>query len=312
MEYPVKLEEITFEDKFTDSLPLVSVIVPSFNHRHFVGETINSILLQTYSRIQLIVIDDGSTDGSVELIAALAEQHSFEFIAQTNVGLIATLNRAKKLVRGKYVSLCASDDFYHLQKIERLVNFLESQPDYAMVHSKIILVDDESKEIKRIDERCSSGHVFGPLLRGDFYVNGLSALVRADVYSQFEYLPFYIEDWYMWLRIAERYSLGYVGEYLAYYRRHGSNMSGNVDKMMISEKSILDFFNHSPEYPIAILRWREKWFNYYATQLDPASRLKAFTLGFEILSHHHWSVRVLKGWVRWFWSSIRAIFTKYR
>jgi alpha-1,3-rhamnosyltransferase len=308
MEYPVPSIEMTFGDNSSGGLPLVSVIVPSFNHRRFVGETINSILCQTYSHIQLIVIDDGSSDGSAEFIAALAEQHSFEFIAQTNVGLIATFNRAKKLVRGKYVSLCASDDFYHPSKIERLVNFLESQPDYALVHSKIILVDDESKETKRIDEHCPSGHVFGPLLRGDFYVNGLSALFRADVYRQFEYRPFYIEDWYMWLRIAEKYPLGYVDEYLAYYRRHGSNMSGNVDKMMASEKSILDCFNDSAEYPRAIVRWREKWFNYHAAQLDPASRSKAFRLGCEILSHHHWSVRVLIGWCRWFWSTTRAIF----
>jgi alpha-1,3-rhamnosyltransferase len=288
-------------------LPLVSVILPSFNHRRFVGESIDSVLRQTYPNIQLIVIDDGSTDGSADDIAGLAKQHGFEFIAQANAGVIATLNRAKQLVRGKYVSLTASDDFYHPQKIERLVNFMESHPDYALVHAKIIQVDDQSKETQRIDEHCHSGQVFGHLLRGDFHVNGLSALVRADVYSQFQYGQFYIDDWYMWLRIAEQYPVGYVDEYLAYYRRHDNHLSGKADKMMAAEKSILACFSHTPEYPEAVLRWREKWFNYYASQPDAASRTQALGLGRELLSQHRWSTTVFKGWVRWLWSAARAV-----
>lgn len=288
-------------------LPLVSVILPSFNHRRFVGESIDSVLRQTYPNIQLIVIDDGSTDGSADYIASLAEQHGFEFIAQSNSGVIATLNRAKQLVRGKYVSFTASDDFYHPQKIERLVNFMELHPEYALVHAKIIQVDDQSKETQRIEEHCPSGQVFGALLRCDFHVNGLSALVRADVYSQFEYGQFYIDDWYMWLRIAEQYPVGYVNEYLAYYRRHDNHLSGKADKMMSAEKSILECFAHTPEYPEAVLRWREKWFNYYASQPDPASRTQALGLGRELLSQHRWSATVLKGWARWLWSTARAV-----
>lgn len=291
----------------TAELPLVSVILPSFNHRRFVGESIDSVLRQTYPNIQLIVLDDGSTDGSAEYIACLAEQHGFEFIAYANAGLIATLNRAKQRVRGKYVSLCASDDFYHPQKIERLVSFMESHPEYALVHAKIIQVDDHSKETERIDEHCPSGQVFGPLLRGDFHVNGLSALVRADVYSQFQYGQFYIDDWYMWLRIAKQYPVGYLDEYLAYYRRHDNHLSGKADKMMAAEKSILDCFVHTLEYPEAVLRWREKWFNHYAIQSDPVSRTQALGLGRELLSQHRWSTAVIKGWVRWLWSAARTI-----
>lgn len=288
-------------------LPLVSVILPSFNHRRFVGESIESVLRQTYPNIQLIVIDDGSTDGSADYIASLVEHHRFEFIAQANAGLIATLNRAKQLVRGKYVSLAASDDFYHPKKIERLVDFMESHPEYALVHAKIIQVDDQSKEILRIDEPCFSGRVFGALLCGDFHLNGLSALVRADVYSQFQYGQFYIDDWYMWLRIAEQYPVGYVDEYLAYYRRHDNHLSGKANKMMAAEKSILDCFAHTPAYPEAVLRWREKWFNYYASQPDPSSRKQALGLGRELLSQQRWSATVIKGWVRWLWTATRAV-----
>jgi alpha-1,3-rhamnosyltransferase len=288
-------------------LPLVSVILPSFNHRQFVLESIESVLHQTYPRIQLIVFDDGSTDGSAEFIAGLAKQNGFEFIAQANTGLIATLNRAKQLVRGKYVSLTASDDYYHPEKIRRLVSFLEAHPEYAMVHSKIIHVNDQSKEILRIDEKCPSGQIFGTLLRGECHVNGLSALVRADIYSQFHYGQFYIDDWYMWLRIAEQYPVGYVDEYLAYYRRHDNHLSGKADKMMAAEKSILDCFTYAPEYKEAVLRWHEKWFHYFASQQDPASRAQALVLGRELLLQQRWSATFFKGWARWLWSITRAV-----
>jgi len=287
---------------FVSELPLVSVILPSFNHRHFVLESIESVLQQTYPSIQLIVLDDGSTDGSAEYIAGLAERHGFEFIAQANAGLITTLNRAKQLVRGKYVSLTASDDYYHPEKIHRLVSFMEEHPEHAMVHSKIIQVDDRSKETLRIDEKCPSGRVFGALLRGDIHINGLSALIRADIYSQFEYGQFYIDDWYMWLRIAEQYPVGYVDEYLAYYRRHDNHLSGKADKMMAAEKTILECFAHTPDYEVAVLKWHEKWFHHYAGKRDPASRTRAFQLGRELVQQNRWSVTVLKGWARWLWS----------
>jgi alpha-1,3-rhamnosyltransferase len=285
--------------------PLVSVILPSYNHRRFVAESIDSVLRQTYPNIQLIVIDDGSTDGSVELISQLAASHGFHFESQRNRGLVNTLNRAKGLIEGKYVSLSASDDFYHPQKIERLVDYLEAHPEFAMVHSKIIQVDDESREIVRIDGNCKSGWIFRPLLLGEFHVNGLSALVRADVYSQFHYGQFYIDDLFMWLSIAERYPIGFVDEYLAYYRRHDNHLTGNADRMMAGEKQILDHFAHAPDYSEAVMRWRVKWFRYHAAQRDPALRATAIRLGVDLLRDRRLTASVAKGWGRFAISAIR-------
>lgn len=285
--------------------PLVSVILPSYNHRRFVAESIGSVLRQTYPNIQLIVIDDGSTDGSAELIAELAATHGFHFVVQPNAGLVATLNRAKALVQGKYVSLLASDDFYHPRKIERLVDFMETRPYYAMVHSKIVLVDDTSREVGRIDEACPSGMVFGPLLCGKFHINGLSALVRTDVYRSFEYGSFYIDDLYMWLSIAAHHPIGYLDEYLSYYRRHDNHLSGQIRKMMAGEKAILDCFTSSPEYPEAVMRWREKWFRHHAAQDDPILRAEALRMGKGLLRDRRLTAAVLKGWARLAVSSIR-------
>lgn len=98
-----------------------------------------------------------------------------------------------------------------------------------------------------------------------------------------------------------------MDESLAYYRRHDNHLSGKADKMMAAEKSILECFAYTPEYPEAVLRWREKWFNYYASQPDPASRKRALELGRELLSLHRWSATVFKGWVRLLWSAARVV-----
>ena len=106
-------------------LPLVSVIVPCYNHEKYVEETIESIVNQTYENIELIVIDDGSKDASPQIIEELSKKYNFKFIHRSNKGLSATLNEGIRLSQGKYISVCASDDKLKLDKIEKQVKFME-------------------------------------------------------------------------------------------------------------------------------------------------------------------------------------------
>ncbi len=281
-----------------DMAPLVSVLIPSFNHCRYVARSIESVLNQTYQNIELIVIDDGSSDGSVQVIRNLAARHGFRFEAQENQGVVATLNRAKQMVSGKYVALSASDDYFHPAKIETLVDFMERHPDYALVHSNLIQIDAESREVGRIRERCPSGRVFHELLCGKFHVNGLSALVRADIYARFRYGAYYIDDLYMWLSIAEHHPIGFVDEFLAYYRRHDNHLTGNSEKMEMAERQILECFAHSEHFEEAVLRWREKWFNHYASSRRLDDRRRALERGRSLLRDRCFSPRCLKGWAR--------------
>lgn len=287
--------------------PLVTVILPSYNHARFVEQSIRSVIEQTYGNIHLIVVDDGSTDGSRTLIRALAEKYSFEFVEQKNIGLVETLNRAKRRVRGKYVALTASDDYWHLEKTARQVQFLEANPGYALVHSRIRYVDEHSMEGREIREPCFSGRIFPQLLLGEFHVHGLSALVRADVFSEFEYGRFYIDDLYMWLKIAERYPIGYLDESLAYYRRHDNHLTGNPEMMMAGEKEILDQFSSSEHYTEAAMRWRERWFQHWASLPGGPSIKKAFAIGKELWFNRRWSLAALLGWLRLLWACARNV-----
>ena len=134
-------------------MPLVSVVVPCYNHEKYVKETIESIINQTYKNIELIVIDDGSKDNSVEAIKEMIPACEkrfprFEFRHRENKGLSATLNEMVDWAEGKYFTGCASDDIMLPSKISLLVEKLESSDDsYSVAFGDAIFIDDNSNEV---------------------------------------------------------------------------------------------------------------------------------------------------------------------
>src|SRR5690349_13476521 len=99
------------------NMPLVSVIVPSYNHEKFITECVESIMQQTYKNFELTVIDDGSRDGSRDILKQLQDKYGFNLVLQENIGLTSTLNKGiQNWGTGKYISFCASDDYWALDK----------------------------------------------------------------------------------------------------------------------------------------------------------------------------------------------------
>lgn len=240
--------------------PLVSVILPSYNHSKYVKQAILSVVNQSYPHIQLIVIDDGSTDDSVNIITLLQKEYNFVFITQSNCGVVNTIRRGLGLATGRYISPFSSDDLYEHFKIERLVELLEGHPDVAVAYGRIGLIDSCGNSIKEIVEPYRSGNIYRNLLRGDFSINGLAALVRKEIYvSAFQH-DSYVDDLPVWLQIAKNNKYIFCKEILAQYRRHDNHLSGNLLKMLQSEEEILLSHKDRPEYAEAIKRWNLRWF----------------------------------------------------
>ena len=131
--------------------PLVSIVVPSYNHASFIEKCINSILTQDYDNYELIVIDDGSTDNSDEILSRLHKKYGFYLEFNKNQGLAKTLNRGfKEIAKGKYLASCASDDYWLPNKLTLQVEFLETNPDYAMVFGKAITSLIESQPANKV------------------------------------------------------------------------------------------------------------------------------------------------------------------
>lgn len=243
-----------------NQMPLVSVLLPSYNHEKYIEESILSVINQTYKNIELIVIDDGSTDNSIKIIKNLNKDNKFLFIEQENCGLMKTLEKLKKYAKGKYISLFSSDDTYSINKIENLVNFMENNDQYAMVYAKIINIDHLSNEVLKVDENYDDGDIFDKLLKGKFFINGLATLIKKDIFNSFSYNQYYIDDLQLWLQIAKNHQIGFVDEYLAYYRKHDNHLSGNLLKMQNAEEQIVNQYKESEYYKEAINEWNLRWF----------------------------------------------------
>lgn len=239
--------------------PLVSVLIPAYNHERYIEEAILSVINQTYKSIELIVADDGSSDRTKDILQHLQQKYQFHLILQDNQGLIKTLRTLRKKAQGKYIALLASDDFFHYEKIEKLVLFLEKYPHYAMVYSKIIVVDCNSQEVMRIEESYCDGKIFNDLLMGKFFINSVGTLIRKDIYMQYDYDEGYIEDLQMWLKIAKKYEIGFYNEFLSYYRKHVNHISSNIFKMQEAEKKILEKYKYEPLYAKAKCQWNVRW-----------------------------------------------------
>lgn len=223
------------------NLPLVSIVVPCYNHEKYVKETIESIINQTYKNIELIVIDDGSKDNSVSVIQELADKYGFTFIHRPNKGLSATLNEGIRLSKGKYFCACASDDIYMLDKIEKQVQFMETNPEYGMCYGKIVEFDDSGYKKEREIKNAKSGWCFEELILSNF-IPAVSQMIKRDIFEDVGNFDedLYIEDWDMWLRIVYKYKIGYVDNYLAYYRLHSNNCSSNTLKMHLAKVTIIN------------------------------------------------------------------------
>jgi len=239
------------------NLPLVTVCIPAYNHERYVGQTIQSVIDQTYENIELIIINDGSKDKTDEVIRKYIPECEkrfvrFEYRNRENRGLSATLNEAVDWAKGKYFSPIASDDIILKEKISILVDKLESLDDsYAVAFGNATFIDEYGKEIyldPRTLTQTSKEKGFNSLLDLVIFHSNLN-YKDPKLFGSYEtlltenYLPapaglgkidkikkvgFWtegnvVEDWEMWLKLSKKYKFAYVDKLVAFYRWHTTN-----------------------------------------------------------------------------------------
>lgn len=237
--------------------PLVSVIVPCYNHEKYVELCINSIIQQTFSDFELIVIDDGSKDSSIEILKNLQEKYGFRLVIQENMGLSATLNKGlQEFAKGKYMTFCASDDYWTLNKLELQVNFMESNPEIPMCYGKAHYIDEDSKILEKYDsqnEVLKGGYIFDDIFTFKLHPP-VNYLFKRTIFFEIGFYDstIYAEDYYMNLQIASKFQIGFINDYLFYYRVDRS--AGKVirfDKVSKSHLMSIEGYKNYPNYKLA-------------------------------------------------------------
>ena len=240
--------------------PLVSVVIPCYNHEQFVQDCIQSVIDQTYQNIELIIIDDGSSDGSVakiqEMLLVCEERFThFEFRHRPNKGLSTTLNEAIEWCQGEYYSAIASDDMMCIKKITLQVEFFLKNLDFKIIglFSGYQLINEENIILgERVKKE--KNYKFNDLFMHNFELPAPTAMLKLSEVKKIggynETLK--IEDWYMWLKLTETGSeLLYINQSLVKYRSHDDNTSKKLVLMNQERLKVLDCFSSHSNYLIA-------------------------------------------------------------
>ena len=230
--------------------PLVTVGVALYNHNKYIVQCLESIIGQTYSNIEIIIVDDGSTDNSFQLAKQYLESQdlnkNYQIFRHFNQGICYTQNKIAKMAKGKYISFIGSDDFWFENKITEQTDFLEKNNDLALVHSSSIKVDKNGKKKGVINpvNKINSGNLFKALIDGSGIINTPSHLYRTSVYKDIGYYDanFKFEDLDFWLRLTKKFKIGFINTYHTYYRRHKNNFSANNQKLLFYHKELLKMY----------------------------------------------------------------------
>lgn len=210
-------------------MPRCSVLMPVYNAERYVGHAVESILRQTWHDFEFLIIDDGSTDRSPEMLRAYAERDPrILLVSRANTGYLRALNEGWPLCRGEYVARMDADDVAMPERLQRQIAFLDAHPDCLMVGCALLRIDAEGDLL--CEERLPEGHaeIEARLLRGRGAIGHPAALIRREALVEVGGYrePYYgAEDHDLWLRLAERGRLANLPEALLKCRVHAGNFT---------------------------------------------------------------------------------------
>jgi glycosyltransferase involved in cell wall biosynthesis len=235
--------------------PLVSIVVPTYNRAHLLPAAIESLRRQTWADFEIVIVDDGSKDGTAGVIAELAARDPrVRGFAKPNGGIADTLNFGFARTRGKYVTWNSDDNYYHPRALETMVRHLEQRPEVAFVYTDARDVDAEGREL-----RASVG---GPPedLRKYCTIRGC-LLYRREVNEVVgPYDPRWptVQDYNFYRRALERVRIEYIPEVLYDYTVHQASMSGP------HIACVREFGRHQDEFARSARERRRNWASCFA------------------------------------------------
>ncbi len=226
--------------------PLVSFLIPYYNHKQYVVQTLDSILGDTYPNKEIVIINDGSTDTDISVINNWIESHSstlpINFISRENKGITKTFNELARASKGKYIVFCASDDYLINDTISNRVSILEKNPEKMVLIADTSVVDANSKTIHKSSigewlkysnrENYFSDNGLKYEIINRWSLTGPCSMMNKKLFIEFDGYDesLFLEDWDFYLRAAANNTILYCDQQVAAYRLHGNNFTSSSNK----------------------------------------------------------------------------------
>jgi len=221
------------------SLPKVSVIIPVYNGTNYVREAIESVLAQTYKNYELIVVDDGSSDGTWEIIQSYGSR--LRGIPKENGGVASALNCGLQHASGDYIAWLSHDDLFLSNKLERQITFLQQWPNFKACYTDYFIIDEHGHTIGEIETPWYPRLEAMRALFGRVYMNGSTMLIEGSCFGKVGFFSErlrYTQDIEMWLRLLRHFEIGRVPEKLGMQRIHITQGSRNLDRHTIETQEM--------------------------------------------------------------------------
>jgi glycosyltransferase involved in cell wall biosynthesis len=275
-------------------MPLVSVVIPTYNRANLISETLESVFKQSLQDFEVIVVDDGSTDNT----QAIVTMFPIKYVYQPNQGAPNARNTGIKLARGKYVAVLDSDDCLYTGSLEKRVEMLEKYPEAILAYGQATIIEADGKETNyKYPLWPESGLRDGKQeLRQLLYANHIPAstvMIRRCYLDQTGlYNPEFIhgqEDLELWVRLSAKYDLVYIAEPLIKLRLHAHRLTHqiNLKQEEINHKAIIDSVFRNPTLQSLLSAERSKVYAhlyYYMAEVaysqQARASLRAYTVNF--------------------------------
>ncbi len=206
--------------------PKVSAIITTRNRKQWLREAIKGILSQTYKNFELIIIDNASTDGTKEMVEKEFDDERIIYIRNKENLHPDSYNQGIKLAKGKYISFCDDDDISLPERFEISVEFLENNPNVAMIGGGVIHMDKEGKEFGRY--KYPAEPTFEMIYESNAMISSPSVMMRKKILEEvggYDNKFAIAYDYDLWLRISKKHKIRNLDCFLSRYRIHGKNIS---------------------------------------------------------------------------------------
>jgi glycosyltransferase involved in cell wall biosynthesis len=238
-------------------MPTISVVIPVYNGQETILNTINSVLEQSFSDFELIVINSASTDSTLEIVSHIKDPR-LQVFSYPKANVAVNRNLGFKHASGEFITFLDADDLWTIDKLEAQYKALQDNPKATVAYSWSAYIDAEDKFLKAGKQVTVTGDVYSKLLLGNFLENGSNPLIRREAIETlggFDESLAAAQDWDMWLRLAAHYEFVVVPKAQILYRVSAHSMSANVLRLeAASLKVIQRAFSHQKAEKIQKLK----------------------------------------------------------